>query len=84
VPGAARKRQYAGYKLLTDLAVFKEQFTGAAQKTYTIRAISPRRKTLACFLKKLYQKGSSGLDTGENGIYSPFIPDDHQHKTTCT
>jgi outer membrane lipoprotein-sorting protein len=51
------KGQYAGYKLLTDLAVFKEQFTGAAQKTNTIKSDFTQEKNLSLLSEKIVSKG---------------------------
>lgn len=49
--------QYAGYRQLTDLAGFKDQFTSAAQKTTSIRCDFQQEKNLSMLSEKITSSG---------------------------
>ncbi len=49
--------QYAGYKPLTDLSGFKQQFTTAAQKTTSIRSDFQQEKNLSMLSEKIVSRG---------------------------
>ena len=57
ITGIASHAQYAGYKLLTDLAGFKQQFTAAAQKTNSIKSDFQQEKNLSMLSEKIISKG---------------------------
>lgn len=49
--------QYAGYRQLTDLTAFKQQFTTAAQKTNSIKSDFQQEKNLSMLSEKIVSKG---------------------------
>lgn len=49
--------QYAGYKPLTDLTGFKQQFTTAAQRTTSIRSDFQQEKNLSMLSEKIISRG---------------------------
>ncbi len=57
IAGLSSSAQYAGYKLLTDLTDFKQQFTAAAQKTNSIKSDFQQEKNLSMLSEKITSKG---------------------------
>jgi outer membrane lipoprotein-sorting protein len=49
--------QYAGYKVVQDMAPFKKQFTETAQKTQTIKSDFLQEKNLSMLNDKIVSKG---------------------------
>jgi outer membrane lipoprotein-sorting protein len=49
--------QYAGYKPVTNMAAFKQEFTAAAQKIQTIKSDFLQEKNLAMLSDKIVSKG---------------------------
>ena len=55
--GFAVKAQYAGYSAVNDMAVFKSQFSAAAQKTSSIKSDFVQEKNLGMLEEKIISKG---------------------------
>ena len=55
--GFAVKAQYAAYSAVTDMAVFKTQFSAAAQKTNSIKSEFVQEKNLGMLAEKITSKG---------------------------
>jgi outer membrane lipoprotein-sorting protein len=55
--GLVTQAQYPGYKLMTDLGAFREQFAAAAQKTNTIKSDFTQEKNLSMLSEKIVSKG---------------------------
>ncbi|MDH7463433.1 outer membrane lipoprotein carrier protein LolA [Chitinophagaceae bacterium 26-R-25] len=53
----AASAQYAGYKAVTDIASFKQQFAAAAQKTQSIKSDFIQEKNLSMLSEKITSKG---------------------------
>src|SRR6478609_6322863 len=49
--------QYAGYSAVNDMAVFKTQFSAAAQKTSSIKSDFVQEKNLGMLAEKIVSKG---------------------------
>jgi len=49
--------QYQGYKPVTDMATFKQDFTATAQKTQTIKSDFVQEKNLSMLADKIVSKG---------------------------
>ncbi len=57
IAGISSRAQYTGYKQLTDLTNFKEQFTTAAKKTNSIKSDFQQEKNLSMLSEKITSKG---------------------------
>lgn len=57
IAGISSHAQYAGYKQLTDLTNFKEQFTTAAKKTNSIKSDFQQEKNLSMLSEKITSRG---------------------------
>jgi len=57
ITAGSLKAQYAGYKLLTDLTIFKTQFTAATEKTNSIKSDFEQEKNLSMLSEKIISKG---------------------------
>jgi outer membrane lipoprotein-sorting protein len=57
IAGISSSAQYTGYKQLTDLINFKEQFTTAAKKTNSIKSDFKQEKNLSMLSEKITSKG---------------------------
>lgn len=57
IAGISSRAQYTGYKQLTDLSNFKEQFTTAAKKTNSIKSDFQQEKNLSMLSEKISSKG---------------------------
>ena len=51
------KAQYTGYSAVNDMAVFKSQFSAAAQKTSSIKSDFVQEKNLGMLAEKIVSKG---------------------------
>ncbi len=57
IAGTSSRAQYTGYKQLTDLTNFKEQFITAAKKTNSIKSDFQQEKNLSMLSEKITSKG---------------------------
>ena len=55
--GFTVKAQYTGYSAVNDMAVFKSQFSAAAQKTSSIKSDFVQEKNLGMLAEKIVSKG---------------------------